>query len=212
MANPNKRVVLPPGLGCYAFIFEPRDPPAGQTGDPKFSIALLWPKAKQAELLKDLKAAIFEVAVAKFGKSAELIAEQFKAGKLKYPIHDGNTERPDDPVFADMVFVTASSTTQPGIVDRAVKPVFEKDEAYSGCTFRASVSVFAYDNVSKGVGLGLSNLQVVTKGPRLDGRRNAEQDFADYKDESAAAVDTAAPTDAPPPADKKPPKPVVDLL
>jgi hypothetical protein len=150
-----------------------------------------------------------EVAVSKFGPKAP---ELFKAGKLKYPIRDGDVERPDDPVFAGQVFVTASSTNQPGIVDRQVKPVFEKDEAYSGCTFRASVSVFAYENVSKGVGLGLSNLQVVKKGPRLDGRKSAEQDFADYKEE--ADVGGGVDPDPGTPAASPPKKgaPAVDLL
>lgn len=188
MANPNKRVILPPALGCYVFIWEPRDPPAGQTGEPKYSISLLWPKS-EVEKLKDLKAAIMEVAQGKFGTAPEKLAELFKAGKYKYPLRDGNIERPDDPVFADHVFVNASSTSQPGIVDAKVQPIFEKDDAYSGCIFRASVSVFGYDNVSKGVGIGLSNLQVVRKGPRLDGRKNAEQDFQDFKDESAGATD-----------------------
>jgi len=204
MSNPNKRVVLPPGLGCYVFIWEPRDPPAGSTGEPKFSISLLWPKA-ELKKLDELKAAIIEVASAKFGDKA---VEQLRSGKLKYPIRDGNVERPDDPVFADQVFVTASSTSQPGIVDGKVKPVFEKDEAYSGCTFRASVSVFAYDNVTKGVGIGLSNLQVIKKGPRLDGRKNAEQDFADYKEEGAVDPGPAVAADAAP----KRSAPVSDLL
>lgn len=211
MANPNKRVILPPALGCYVFIWEPRDPPAGQTGDPKYSIALLWPKSEAKEKLADLRAAVMEVAKAKFSMAEDKLVELFKAGKYKYPIHDGNIERPDDPVFADHVYVTASSTSQPGIVNAKVEPVFEKDDAYSGCTFRASVSVFAFDNVSKGVGIGLSNLQVVKKGPRLDGRKNAADEFADYKDASASD-DLVGGGEEKKPAEGKKAAPVGDLL
>jgi hypothetical protein len=196
MANPNKRIVLPPALGCYVFIWEPRDPPPGSTGDPKYSISLLWPKSDlnsddQKKSLRPLREAIAEVAKAKFGDKA---LDLLKIGKLKNPLRDGNIERPEDPVYADHVFVTASSKSQPGIVNGQLQKIFEKDEAYSGCTFRASVSVFAYDNVSKGVGIGLSNLQVVKKGQRLDNRREAEQDFEGYKEEGGVDVDAGSDT------------------
>ncbi len=208
MSNPNKRVVLPPALGCYVFIWEPRDPPAGSTGEPKYSVCLLWPKA-EIKKLDELRAAIVEVATTKFGEKA---LEQLRSGKLRYPLRDGSTERPDDPVFADQVFITASSTNPPGVVDSKVKPVFEKDEAYSGCTFRASVSVFAYDNVTKGVGIGLSNLQVVKKGTRLDGRKSAEQDFEGYAEADAAP--DPSPSSSSPPARIEPKKgaPIADLI
>jgi hypothetical protein len=40
------------------------------------------------------------------------------------------------------------------------------------------VAVFAFDKAGKkGVSVGLNNLQVVAKGKRIDGQRDASEDF-----------------------------------
>lgn len=177
-----KKLILPPALGSYAAIFKPR---SFEDGDPKYSIVLLWPKAEK-DLLKPLIEAIVATAKSKFGDEAVAL---LKSGKLKNPLRDGDTEK-DDPLYKGMYFMTASASAdrQPGIVDAHVQPVFEESEAYSGCTFRASVNLFAFDKKgNRGVAVGLNNLQVVKKGPRLDGRKSAESDFADFKEEGGEA-------------------------
>lgn len=183
------RLKLPPGLGCYVAIFEPKPPPPGSAGEPKYQLHILWPKAMLETELVPLRQAIAQVAKTKFGEKA---VEQLKSGKLFNPLHDGDVDMSDNPTYAGMVYVNAKSSDKPGIVDRNVQQVFEPEHAYSGCTFRASVSVYAFDTVQKGVSIGLNNLQVVKEGPRLDNRKSAEQDFADFKAEGeagGAAVD-----------------------
>jgi hypothetical protein len=181
-------MILPPALGSYAAIFKPRTFEEGKP--PKFSIVLIWPK-EDVEKLRPVMKAIVECAKEKFGDKA---AEMLKGGKLKNPLRDGDEERADDPDFKGCYFMTASAQAdrQPGVVDKMVQPVFEESEAYSGCTFRASVALFAFERAgNKGVAVGLNNLQVLKKGPRLDGRKNAEADFSEFKeeggDEKAAA-------------------------
>jgi hypothetical protein len=74
-------------------------------------------------------------------------------------------------------------------VDAKLQKVFEDTECYSGCTFRASVSVYAFDKEGgKGVGIGLNNIQVVSKGPRLDNHADAEQDFKEFQDAPATGA------------------------
>lgn len=183
MASTSKKMVLPPALGSYANIFKPR---AFEGQAPKFSIVLIWPK-EDKEKLRALSQAIVEAAVEKFGPKA---GEMLKKGSLKNPLRDGDEERSDDPVFKGCYFLTASASAEraPGIVDSKVQPVFEESEAYSGCTFRASVALYAFDKAgNKGVAVGLNNLQVVKKGTRLDGRKNAEDDFAAFKEEGEAS-------------------------
>jgi hypothetical protein len=182
------RIKLPPALGSYVNIFTPRSAQAGQ--DPKYSISLLWDKNEAAKSLVPLKQAITEVAKQKFGpKAIELI----KAGKIRIPVRDGDTDRPDDAVYAGKVFANASSKNIPGCVDAACQPIMADDEAYSGCIFRASVNVYAYDTAgNKGVALGLNNLQVVKQGERIDGRMKAEDDFAEFKDESGGGGESEA--------------------
>lgn len=180
MASSNRsvRVVLPPALGSYVTIFQAR---AVNEGDePKFSISLLWDKSQEKQL-DQLKKAIEQVAVQRFGPDAPKL---LKSGKLRSPLRDGDIDREDDPVYAGKVFLNANSTRQPGVVDAKLNPVFEESEAYSGCTFRASVAVFPYEaKGNKGVGVGLNNLQVVKKGERIDGRRAAADEFAEFAEE-----------------------------
>jgi len=181
----NKKLVLPPGLGNYAAIFKPR---AYENQDPKFSIVLSWPKAEK-ESLTPLIQAIVAAAKATFGEEAVAL---LKNGKLKNPLRDGDTETGEDgkPRFPGQYFLTASAKADraPQIVDAKVQPVFEEGEAYSGCTFRASVNLFTFEKKgNRGVAVGLNNLQVVKKGPRLDGRKSAEEDFAAFKEEGGGS-------------------------
>jgi hypothetical protein len=184
MASTNRsvRVVLPPALGSYVTIFQPR---AVNEGDePKYSISLLWDKGDKAKLVA-LEKAVEQVAIQKFGPDAPKL---LKSGKLRSPLRDGDIDREDDPTYAGKIFLNANSTRQPGVVDAKLNPVFEEQEAYSGCTFRASVAVFPYEaKGNKGVGVGLNNLQVVAKGERIDGRRSAADEFSEFAEEGAGS-------------------------
>lgn len=189
MATTVKRIVTIPGLGSYAFIFKPRQPKK-PTDKAKYGITLLWPKSEKAKLVP-LMEAIAEVAKTQFGENA---VELMKRGKLKNPLRDGDEERPEDKQFRGMYFMNATGERAPGIVDRHNQRVFEDSEAYSGCTFRASVALFGFDrDGNKGVAAGLNNLQVVTKGPRLDGRKEAEEDFNDLGDGEESTSSEASP-------------------
>lgn len=182
------RIVLPVALGSYAFLFTARPPKDGK-GDPKFSLSLLIEKSREAEL-KPLRDLILKVAVEKFGpKAADIFGKNTL--RLKQPIHDGDVERPEDESYAGKFYMTATTTRAPGIVDAKLQPVFEEGEAYSGCFFRASVAVYAFENESKGVTIFLNNVQVVKKGPRIDGRVSAEREFAEFTDEAPAAKPAA---------------------
>lgn len=195
MAKTVKRLVLPPALGSYAFIWKPRDPPANSRAGakPKYSISLIWPKAEK-EKLRELNNAIIDVARARFGLDTDGkpvdVTDLLKRGKLHNPLRDGDVDRPEDKVYRGSYFATASSERAPGIVNRQNKRVFgeqSEEEAYSGCTYRVKVALFAYDTQgNKGVALGLDNMQVVAKGPRLDGRKPPEEDFAEYAEQGEA--------------------------
>ena len=205
MANtvkmPSKKMILPPAIGSYAWILEPR---ANLQGKLKYSICLIWPKTTD---ISALQSTIVELAVNAFGPLVppkvastpdavkKIIVDQLKAGKLKMPLHDGDIEHPEDENFANSWFLNASSSNPPGIVDAKLQPVFEKSECYSGCTFRASVNVAAFSNEAKGIAVYLNNLQVVKKGPRLDGRAAAEKEFAEFAEVGSSADAAPAASD-----------------
>lgn len=203
----SSKVILPPALGSYANLFTPRAIEEGQ--EPKYSLSLLFPKKdapatalcapakglwnerERQTGLSLLLQAIDAVATAKFGPNYKTDR------KLRMPLHDGDVDQSDKSEYAGCVYVNANASKdrQPGIVDSRLQPIFEEKEAYSGCFFRASVSVYAYDKAgNRGVGIGLNNVQVVKKGDRIDGRADAASEFGDFAEagDAVAAAGAAA--------------------
>jgi hypothetical protein len=169
-----ENVKTPRALGCFVFLKSPR--PGMNGGEAKYGIMLMWPK--NADLSR-LTKAIEEAAVSKWGPNA---VNALKTGRLKNPLRDGDKkfEEGGDETFKGQVFMNASSTSRPGIVDTNGVPV-DPSEVYSGCFFHAAVRFFPYDkNGNKGVGVGLQNLLLVSKGPRIDGRKSADKDFENF--------------------------------
>lgn len=200
-----KKLITPVFRGSYCNLFQARD--FEGDGDFKFSVQAIWKKDDAG--LKALKAAVVEAAVEKFGPKAADIFEK-NTLKLRVPLRDGDEENPEQEAYEGAVFANLSSKNKPGCVDLKGNPVFEDSEAYSGCYFRASVGIYAYDNKSKGVSFGLNNVQLVKKGERLDGRQDAATEFSEFV-EGGDDAPAEKPAKASKPASKKAPsKPVAE--
>ena len=157
---------------CYVNVFEPTAMNEGDT--PKYNICVLIPKSDTATIDKIKKAieAAKEVGKVKLAdKNGRIPAN------LKLPLRDGDEERPDDPAFEDHYFINANSMRQPSIVDHSLNPIMSRDEFYSGCYGRASISFYAFNVSSKGIAAGLNNLQKLEDGEMLAGGSTAEEDF-----------------------------------
>ena len=103
------------------------------------------------------------------------------------PLRDGDVER-DDEAYKGHYFINANSKTAPQIVDRAVKPILDRNEVYSGCYARVSLSFYAFNsNGNKGIACGLGNIQKVRDGEPLGGRTSAADDFATLDDDNFLA-------------------------
>ena len=103
---------------------------------------------------------------------------------IRSPLRDGDTERPDDPNYAGCYFINANSRNAPGIVDADCHPILNRDEVYSGCYCRVSISFYAYNtNGNKGIACGLNNIQKIRDGEPLGGRVSAEMDFSSDDDD-----------------------------
>ena len=155
----------------YANVWEP----ASINGsNPKYSVSLIIPKSDTktiAAINAAVDAAIKE-GVAKFGGKVP------PKGALKLPLRDGDAER-DDEAYKGAYFVNANSTTAPQIVDKAVQPILDRAEVYSGCYARVSINFYAFNtNGNKGIACGLGNIQKVRDGEPLSGRTSAADDFA----------------------------------
>lgn len=150
---------------------------AMQDGAPKkYSAALLIPKSDTAT-------------VKKFKEGIEAAKEDGKVkwgGKippvLKLPLRDGDVERPDDENYKGMWFINATSSTQPGVVDRNRQTLIDKTKLYSGCYAMVDVNLYPFNtNGNRGIACGLNNIMVVKDGPALAGKQSAEAAFAEVE-------------------------------
>ena len=145
-------------------------------GTPKYSVCAVWEPAKFTSREKALWTAIQnladDVAVERFKKKLATLP-----GNFKKPFRDGD-EKADLTGFGPgKIFSNLSSKQRPGIVLLDGTPMMSADDFYPGCYARATITVYAYDNVGKGVAIGLQNLQKIKDGERLDNRTDPNADF-----------------------------------
>lgn len=153
----------------FVHVFEPAET---LNGSLKYSASILIPKSDKDTVTRFNKA--FEETkqanAAFFGGSIPKV--------LKGGLRDGDTEK-DDPIYAGHYFFNANSNEKPGIVDQDVNPIIDKDEFYSGCYGRASITMYPYDaSGSKGIAFGLNNVQKLEDGEKFGGAASAAADFA----------------------------------
>jgi hypothetical protein len=139
-------------------------PRASKKGDPKYEVVMVFPKSTD---LGEMKAVAKEAAREKYG-------DDLPRNFVK-PFRDGaDSDWHDD----DTIFVRASTTRQPGLVDENVQKVIDPSEIYSGRWAQATVVPFCYDvDGNKGVTFGLRNIQLLDHADRFDGGASAESDF-----------------------------------
>lgn len=121
------------------------------------------------------------------------IAEKW-GGKVppgyKGPLRDGDAipDPTDDdestsakPVMPGHYYFNASGKDKPGVLIRknGKNVPAAEEEVYPGCWVYITANFYPYNNEGKGVAAGLNNVLKVADGPRLDGRRSAQEDFED---------------------------------
>ena len=177
--NPTKVITGPRTRWSYANIWEAK---SINGGAPKYSVSLIIPKSdtKTVEAIKKAIKAAYDEGQTKLKGNSKTVPS-FE--NIRKPLRDGDAERPDDEAYKDSYFVNANSSTAPGVVDAARNPSLERSEVYSGVYGRASINFYAYNtNGNKGIACGLNNLQKISDGEPLGGKRRAEDDFDDDED------------------------------
>lgn len=157
----------------YCYMFKPQE--SDQGGVAKYSLVMLLDKADpQAQATyKALKALGVKAAKEKWGEDTK----KWPKG-LRLPWRDGDVEKADMVGYAGHWFVKASSKFKPGLIDQRCTDITEEsNDFYAGCYARATVSAFAYDNVSKGISFNLHNVQKLRDGKPFGGGRKAQEDF-----------------------------------
>jgi len=176
------RIITPVGEAAFVSVFRPAKAMEGSTNqDPKFQMTILW--SKKDPNLKKLRDAIKKVATEKWGAKAPIMLDK---GQLKSPLRDGD-ERGDDADGenwrAGKVFLTARTTTRPGIVNEDLEDIIDHNEVYAGCKARMAVWLYAFDKAgNKGVAALLNHVQKMGDGERKDGYKTAAQTFSEGDD------------------------------
>ena len=177
MANMNKTKVIT-GVNTRLSYFHGWEPASINGGEPKYSVSVLIPKTDKetVDAINNAIDAAIEEGITKFG------GKKPNRAAIKLPLRDGDIERDDD-AYKGHYFINANSKTAPQIVDKAVKPILDRDEVYSGCYGRVSLSFYAFNsNGKKGVACGLGNIQKIKDGDSLGGRPTAVDDFTTLED------------------------------
>ena len=178
MANVNKTKVIT-GKNTRLSYFHGWEPTSINGGPERYSVSVLIPKDDKETIkaINDAVDAAIEEGIAKFG------GKKPNKAAIKLPLRDGDTEREDE-AYAGHWFINANSKTAPQIVDKAVKPILDRDEVYSGCYARVSLNFYAFNsNGNKGIACGLDNIQKIRDGESLGGRSSAADDFSTEEDD-----------------------------
>ena len=178
MANVNKTKVIT-GKNTRLSYFHGWEPTSINGGPERYSVSVLIPKDDKETIkaINDAVDAAIEEGIAKFG------GKKPNKAAIKLPLRDGDTEREDE-AYAGHWFINANSQTAPQIVDKAVKPILDRDEVYSGCYARVSLNFYAFNsNGNKGIACGLGNIQKIRDGESLGGRSSAADDFSTEEDD-----------------------------
>jgi len=186
-----KRYLTPVFRG--SFVHQVFKAESYEGGEPKYGLTAIWTpgkfSAKDKERWRTIMAALDDEAKSRFKKSIkDLKALNAEGDSFKLSPRDGKTKADLEGFGEGTVFASLTTKMRPGVVDKDKNPISHEegntDEVYSGAYYRATVTVYSYQNKGKGVALGLMNLQKVADGERIDGRTDAAADFEDELDDA----------------------------
>lgn len=173
-----KKCITPAFRVSFPVVFKPK---SFQNQEPKYSITMLFDESTD---LKPLKRAALNAAIEKWGEDKTKWPK-----KLRLPFRDGGEKEDMEGYGEGVIFVSASSKTQPGLVDARRERIINESDFYAGCWARAELIAFAYDvSGNKGVSFSLQNLQKIKDDKAFSGRKAAEDVF-DVIDDGSDDID-----------------------
>jgi hypothetical protein len=175
-ASKSSRLLTPRFRVSFPSVYEKQ---SYNNGTPRYSLtALFYPKTftdKEKAKWKAILAALDKVSIEAFKKPMK----ELDRGVFKLPFHKGDEKEYQGYGDPEMRFCTlANSKRRPEILTLSNEPVAEED-FYAGCWARASVNPYAFNNIGKGLALGLGNIQKLKDDERFDGFTSGEDDFGE---------------------------------
>lgn len=160
-------------------------------GEKKYGATFLLPK--NSPQVKEINAAILEVAQAAWKDKGKSIIKQIESNPNKFCFQDGDTKSYDG--YAGHMALAAKNKKRPSIVDRDKTPLTEDDgKPYSGCYVNASVEIWAQDNKwGKGIRASLRGIQFYKDGDAFSaGSVASDDEWEDLGDGADAGDDDLA--------------------
>ena len=175
-ASKSSRLLTPRFRVSFPSVFEKQ---SYNNGTPRYSlVGLFYPKAfsdKEKAKWQAILAALNKVSIEAFKKPMK----DLDRGVYKLPFHKGDEKEYEGYGDPDMRYCTmANSKRRPEILTVSGEPVAQED-FYAGCWARASVNPYAFNNIGKGLALGLGNIQKLKDDQSFEGFTSAEDDFGE---------------------------------
>jgi hypothetical protein len=185
----SSRLLTPPFRVSFPSVFEKA---SYNNGTPRFSVVgLFYPKDfsdSDKEKWKAILAKLDEVSKEGFKKGWK----ELDRGVYKVPFHKGDEKDYQGYGDPNMIFFTmANAKRRPQIVDVKNNPITSEnaEEFYAGCWARASVNPYWFNNIGKGLAIGLGNLQKIKDDESFEGFTSAEDDFGNDDEFGSAGGD-----------------------
>lgn len=176
------RVIIK-GRLSFVHAFKPHSAIPG--GEEKYSTTILIPKTDVV-----VKEAIDNAIAEAENQGLSKAWNGVRPPVVPNPLWDGDGVKADGTPFGQeckghwVMTASAKADYPPQVVDRALQPIINQSELYSGCWANVAVNFFPYSYAGKkGVGAGLGNIQKIKDDVSLAGTRSAQQDFAPIEDE-----------------------------
>ena len=148
------RIIIPCRI-AYLNCWEP----CTLFGGKKYSLIAIIDKKDlhTLEMINETLEYVKNKSVAKWGGSIP--------ANCKSPLHDGDVEKPDNPIFRGCYYIAAKSKQPPQIVDQNVQPITNPNDFYSGCYGNVSIVFYGYNvGGNKGIASLLGNIQKIKDG------------------------------------------------
>lgn len=138
--------------------------PKGATRE-TFNVAVLFPPMVDKSLLDQ---AVTEAAMAKFPNN--MTAAGFVWYGLNSPFHDQAEKTMQYQGYTPgAIYFNSSSEFKPRIVDPNMNDIIEESRVYPGVWAILAVNTYSYDNMKKGVSLGLQSVMIIADDTNIGG-------------------------------------------
>lgn len=171
--NFTRTLIVGPFRMAFVSLLEPEE---DDYGNERYKLTALFPPDYPKKKMQEFEDALYEVFEHKFGTDEGDWPNGRNDVLPDQKLYDAGTKK-----YAGFVkgwtACSMSSAEQPGIIDADKNEVMSKREIYAGRWARAQVTISAYDNKSKGIGVYLNHVQLLDHDEAFTGRGSAEDVF-----------------------------------